>query len=87
MPGATRAYRDRAGNIILDGITTVRVNNMPIAFRGAPVLFHGRRRHAAPRMVQGSSTVRAGGRSVCRQGDVASCGHRATGSATVYIGG
>ena len=85
--GAVRAFRDTAGHVIIGGKHSVRVNNMPIAVSGNRVLPHGRRRHAWPWIVQGSSTVRAEGMPVCRQGDVASCGHRATGSTTVFIGG
>lgn len=76
--------QDLAGGIILPGGNfRVLVGSIPAAVIGDAVVPHGTGPHAGPVMVLGSFRVMAGGRPVCRQGDTASCGDAATGSATV----
>lgn len=90
MPGIARVSLDTAGGTIIGVLVpSVRVNGAPIAVLGAAVTPHPPvpPHTTAPVMVGHSSTVRAGGIPVCRAGDVASCGHAATGSATVFAGG
>jgi len=86
MAGVSRAYQDTAGGTILSGAGNVNVNGMPVALLYSPVAGHGRNKHAGPTMVRSSNTVKANGRGVVRQGDIASCGHPATGSGNVYAG-
>jgi len=86
MRGATRAFTDFAGGMILPGSNTnVRINNSPAAVVGSPVVGHGRNEHAGPIMITGSPNVRIGGIPVCRSSDIASCGHAASGSNNVRI--
>lgn len=88
MPGISRVGVDSAGGTILGpGEPSVFVNGSPISIIGDAVASHGIAPHAAPVMVEGSSTVFAGGIGVVRQGDAASCGHTATGSSNVFAGG
>ena len=85
MTGIARVGVDTAGGIILgDGQSTVYCNGSLIAVIGDRVTGHGRAPHSSPVMVQGSSTVFAGGIGVCREGDQASCGHSATGSSDTF---
>lgn len=87
MPGVARVTVDVAGGLIVGALVpSVKVNNAPIAVKGAVVAGHGRSPHTAPVMVGASGTVRAGGIPVCREGDAASCGHVASGSGTVSAG-
>ena len=86
MAGVSRSYQDTAGGTILSGAGNVYVNGMPVALLYSPVAGHGKNQHAGPQMVQSSNTVRANGRGVVRQNDIASCGHPATGSGNVYAG-
>lgn len=90
MPGISRVGVDVAGGTIIGNLApTVFVNGAPVVVMGAdvephpPALPHSGR----PVMVGHSSTVFACGIPVCRQGDLASCGHAATGSANVFAGG
>jgi uncharacterized Zn-binding protein involved in type VI secretion len=85
MPGASRAQQDTAGGVILVGSDNVLVNDKPFARIGDTVSGHGIGKHGAPIMVTGSSTVFANDISVCKEGDVATCGHSATGSDNVEV--
>ena len=87
MPGATRVSQDAAGGIITNTAqSSVFVNGRVWAVQGAIVASHGTGPHAAATMQGASSTVRAGGSGVCRQGDSATCGHTAGGSGDVAAG-
>lgn len=88
MPGAARTQKDTAGGTITGTLApSVFVNGVPVSVIGDPVAPHGPPPHLSPVMAQGSETVFAHGIPVCRKGDKASCGHPATGSSNVFIGG
>jgi uncharacterized Zn-binding protein involved in type VI secretion len=96
MTGVARVGVDSAGGTIIGALVpTVTVNGAPIAVLGAAVLPHAPYpppppfavHQVAVIMEQGSATVFAGGKPVCRAGDLASCGHAAEpGSSTVLAG-
>ncbi len=87
MLGITRVGIDVAGGMILNGANgTVFANGLLVAVRGSTVVSHGSPPHSAAVMVGASATVFAQKISVCRQSDSASCGHTASGSATVFAG-
>lgn len=85
MRGATRKNLDSAGGKLLEGSPTVFVNGQPLARIGDAVEGHGVGIHAGPVMATGSSNVFANGIPACREDDVATCGHPATGSPDVNI--
>ena len=79
--------QDAAGGIITSTAqSSVYVNGRVWAVQGAVVAPHGGGPHAAATMQGASSTVRAVGSGVCRQGDAATCGHTAGGSSDVAAG-
>lgn len=84
--GVTRAGLDAAGGVILVGNPTVLVNGMPIAVNGNAVTPHGMSPHDAPVMVAVSNLVLAGGISIVRATNLATCGHAASGSINVFSG-
>ena len=85
MSGIARASVDSAGGIITGpGISSVRINGKPCSVIGDSVAPHAPGVHIAAVMSSGSSTVFAGGVAVCRAGDLATCGHAATGSSNVF---
>lgn len=87
MPGVSRVGVDSAGGRIIGPLApSVLVNGAPVAVLGAPVLPHGKGPHAGPVMVTASATVFAGGIPLCKAGDIASCGHSASGSGDVNAG-
>lgn len=87
MPGVARVNADSAGGAIVGNLApSVLVNGSPIAVVGAAVAGHGDAPHTSPVMVGSSSTVFAEGKKVCRAGDLASCGHSASGSGNVTAG-
>jgi len=87
MPGVARVGIDSAGGMQLQGgNTTVIVNGVPAQVLGGPVAGHGDSPHNSPNMVSASGTVFFQGIGVCRQGDIASCGHSSTGSGNVFVG-
>jgi uncharacterized Zn-binding protein involved in type VI secretion len=84
MPGITRAKKDSAGGLIVGGKNSrVLAEGFPVVVLGDAVAGHGMAPHSAAVMVSASSRVFAGGIPVCRAGDLASCGHQATGSSRV----
>lgn len=89
MPGIARIGVDAAVGILSGpGVPSVTVNGATICVLGDLVVPHapwGRPHppHNYPAMVTASGTVTAGGKPVCRAGDVASCGHATTGSGDV----
>ena len=86
MPGIARVGLDSAGGAILGGGQSfVRVQGALWAVLGDAVAGHGDAPHAAPTMAQGSSFVRINGKPVCRAGHAATCGHAATGSASMRL--
>ena len=82
-----------AGGVIINGVDSVRINGRPVSVVGNSVSPHpccGQRRcppiHCSATTIGGSGSVRAGGRSIIRTGDVDTCGHaRAGGSADVMV--
>lgn len=88
MPGVSRINLDAAGAAIIGVLApSVVVNGAPVAVLGAAVAGHGLPPHAAPVMATASASVFANGTAVCRSGDLASCGHPASGSGNVFAGG
>jgi uncharacterized Zn-binding protein involved in type VI secretion len=83
MPGVSRAGQDIAGSVIVSGSSTVRTNGSPTARVGDPVAGHGKAPHSSPVMATGSPNVFANNIPVCRAGDIATCGHPASGSGNV----
>lgn len=87
MPAVSRVGVDSAGGLITSALAPkVLVNGSPIAVKGAAITGHGSGSHAAALINQGSGSVFAQGKAVCRAGDAATCGHKATASATVNAG-
>lgn len=87
MPGVARVNADSAGGAIVGNLApSVLVNGNPVAVVGASIAGHGSAPHSAAVMVGASSTVFAEGKAVCRAGDLASCGHAASGSGNVTAG-
>jgi uncharacterized Zn-binding protein involved in type VI secretion len=85
MPGISTAgdKGDVAGGLITGGSADVFVEGKPVVRIGDPVSGHGRGTHAGPVMSSGSDTVLVNGIGVSRDGDIATCGHPASGSGTV----
>lgn len=86
MPGIARQGVDIAGGLIIQGSTNVMINGSPAVRIGDAITGHGTGAHAAPVMALGSFTVFVNGIAVCRAGDLASCGHTASGSSDVIAG-
>jgi len=87
MPGIARTGDDTCGGTLLTSLqSTVFANGSLVAVIGTPVESHGTGVHASAVMVEGSSKVFINGIGVCRDGDLCSCGHAATGSSTVFAG-
>ena len=86
--GAARVAQDTAGGVQLGNQnTTVFANGTNIVVLGDVVAGHGLPPHSPPPpMVSASPTVFCHGIPVCRQGDVAACGHATSGSDNVFIG-
>lgn len=84
MPGISRVNKDTAGGIIIgELVSSVLINNFPIVVKGANIISHGSGPHASSIMIDSSNTVFAEDKAICRSGDLASCGHSATGSNNV----
>jgi|688.fasta_scaffold200062_3 uncharacterized Zn-binding protein involved in type VI secretion len=91
MPGVSRLEIDVAGgqlvlNPVEEKFIKVFANGYPVAVLGATVSSHGRSMHRSSTMASASEKVFAYGIPVCREGDVAGCGHIATGSENVIVG-
>jgi uncharacterized Zn-binding protein involved in type VI secretion len=83
MPAVAQVSKSKAGGTINGpGVSSVKVEGYTISVIGDNVQGHGLPPHSSPTMAQGSSTVFAGGKAVCRQGDAASCGHTANNCAS-----
>ena len=85
MPGVCRNI-DIAGGLLIATQSTVKANGNNIIKNGDPVTGHGSGSHASPIMIAGSNNVFVGGVAVCNAGDLATCGHPATGSSNVNVG-
>ena len=80
---------DSGGGSIAQGISSVRVNGIPIAVSNMPVTSHPRHYpHSGGTMTQATqSSVRAAGIPVVKEGDHDTCGHtRVGGSPDVKVG-
>lgn len=88
MTGVSRVGLDTAGSVIVGpGAPTVFVNGLPGSVIGDDVAPHGPPiPHNSAKMVTASTSVFIGGKPVVRAGDLASCGHTATGSQNVFAG-
>lgn len=78
--GITVKNLDTAGGVQLAGQqSTWTVEGQPIVLLGDPVSGHGLPPHAAPVMAEGSDWMTIDGIPVVREGNLANCGHPATG--------
>ena len=84
MPGICRNI-DIAGGLLIATQSTVKANGANVIVNANPVTGHGSGVHASPIMIAGSNNV-FGGVAVCNAGDLATCGHPATGSSNVNVG-
>jgi uncharacterized Zn-binding protein involved in type VI secretion len=77
------------GGAPMNGVSSVRVNGVPIVVNGASVGPHANYKspHNSARTVSGTPTVRAGGTPVVSASDTDTCGHkRLNASPNVKIG-
>ena len=86
MSGICRDGTDAAGGALIKTQTTVFANEILVIVHGDPVTGHGPGPHGGPTMIAGSDDVFIGGIAVCNQGDLATCGHAASGSSDVFVG-
>lgn len=88
MSGFCRCGIDTAGGTIIGVVQdgTVFVNNAVASVNNDLVAPHGVALHASPVMIAGSKNVFINGIAVCNAGDLATCGHSATGSSNVFVG-
>lgn len=85
--GAVRMSQDSAGGILIQGSPDVMTNGTPQVRLGDRVQPHGPGLHGGPVMAEGSSTVFVNNIPACHETHKANCGHPATGSPNVFIGG
>lgn len=88
MPGVQRkGDQNTAGGRALSGVSSVRVNGIPVVVEGTPVTGHGRGPHASPQTRGGNGSVRVGGVPIITDGCTDTCGHpRRGGSPNVRVG-
>ena len=91
MPGVSRVGIDTAGDTIIGGVGdgTVSVNGYVVSVHGDNVLPHapgGVHGPPPPTMIAGSNNVFINGFAVVNAGDLATCGHAASGSGDVSVG-
>lgn len=87
MSGICRVGIDTAGGVILGGGQNfVYANGALVSVDGDLVQGHGVGIHAGPVMIAGSKNVFINGIAVCNAGDLATCGHPASGSSNVFVG-
>jgi len=88
MSGICRVGVDAAGGVITGVVQdgTVYANDSLVSVNGDPVAPHGVGVHAGPVMIAGSNNVFVNGIAVCNEGDLATCGHSASGSSNVFVG-
>ena len=87
MPAVSRKDVDSAGGKIQVGSPNVNNNNSPVVRIGDAIASHGRNQHNHPIMATGSPNVFVNNIPICRDGDTASCGHKLSGSGTVFANG
>ena len=80
---ASLTDRDTAGGTIR-GSSRV-IDGTSLAVVGDAVDPHGRNAHSNATMAQGSARFKIDGKGVCSAGDLATCGHSATGSSRVWV--
>jgi len=85
MPGITRDS-DTAGGDIIASQSTVFANGQAVIVDGDAVAGHGRSPHDAPTMIAATNNVFVEGKAVVNAGDLATCGHAASGSGDVIVG-
>ena len=85
MPGITK-NDDTAGGDIIASQSTVFANGQAVIVNGDAVAGHGSSPHNAPTMIVASNNVFVEGRAVVNAGDLATCGHAASGSSDVIVG-
>ena len=88
MPGVCRVGVDVAGGTIIGVVQngTVFANGSLVSVDSDDVQGHAPGVHAGPVMIAGSKNVFINGIAVCNAGDLATCGHPATGSSNVFVG-
>jgi len=86
MPGICRNTTDSAGGDLIASQSKVKANGAAVVVHGDDVTGHGVGLHAGPTMIAGSNNVFIGGVAVCNAGDLATCGHAASGSSNVNVG-
>ena len=86
MSGICRNSVDSAGGALENTQGTVFANGAEVIVDGDSVANHGDTPHNSASIVAGSNNVFIGGIPVCNAGDVATCGHVATGSGDVLVG-
>ena len=87
MPGICRDTTDTAGAALIKTKDTVFINGDEVIVHGDTVTAHLSGEHAAPpTMIAGSKFLYVDGILVCNAGDLATCGHAATGSANTFVG-
>jgi uncharacterized Zn-binding protein involved in type VI secretion len=87
MPGICRDTTDTAGAALIKTQTKVFANGDEVIVHGDTVTAHLAGLHAVPpTMIAGSKNVFIGGIAVCNAGDLATCGHSASGSSNVNVG-
>lgn len=85
--GVTRVSTDRASGLIVGpGSANVFVEGKKVSLDGDRVADHGSNKHNAPTMKGSISTISVNGKKPIVQSDVATCGHTASGSSTVFFG-
>lgn len=87
LKGVSRVGVDTAGGLITGpGATKVFVEGSKASLNGDAVASHGSSPHSSATMVATTTKVFIEGTPVVRQGDLATCGHPATGSTKVFAG-
>jgi uncharacterized Zn-binding protein involved in type VI secretion len=86
MPGICRNTTDSAGGALIKSQSSVKANSKEVIVHGDDVTPHGSGLHGGPTMIAGSDNVFIGGIAVCNAGDLATCGHAASGSSDVNVG-
>lgn len=85
MPGICRD-NDTAGGDLISSQSTVFANGQAVITDADSIVNHGDNPHNNAKITANSNNVFVGGKAVCNAGDVATCGHVATGSSNVNVG-
>ncbi len=78
-PIAVKSKDSAGGTQLAGGQSFFKVDSEPVILLGDAVAAHGLPPHASPVMATASGWMKINGIPVCRQGDIASCGHPSTG--------